>query len=246
MREAGTSEVHAVSVTIKGVRLFFFWPAGGRGRSGERTERMSGGAVGGASSCEGQAPWERRLEEGPKAYAAFRVFLELGANRSFVAAARQLGKSESLLRRWADRHGWRERAWQYDLSRDREAEALARQELAETMKRQLQDAEHFQNLAKKGVSELVVRDPTSGRLRLAKELDVADSDRLYRLGLQIQRQWLGQRGETTREGEGGEELELLSVEELRELIALARERAAEQRKKENQDGGDDRKPQASK
>ena len=172
-----------------------------------------------------RAAWERRPEESPQAHEAFRVYLELGADRSFVAAARQLGKSKSLIRRWAERHSWRERAWQYDLSRDREVEAVARRELAESMKRQLRDAEHLQVLAMKGVSQLVVRDPTTGRLALAKDLSVVEADRLYRLGLHIEKQWLGQAGEATREGEGGDGLELLPDEELKQLIALARERA---------------------
>jgi len=172
-----------------------------------------------------RAVWERRPEESLQAHEAFQVYLALGPGRTFVAAARQLRKSGSLLRRWADRHGWRERAWQYDLSRDREAEAVVRRELAESVKRQLRDAEHFDLLATKGVSQLVVRDPTTGRLALARDLSVAEADRLYRLGLHIEKQWLGQTREATREGEGGDRPDMLSNEELRQLVALARERA---------------------
>jgi len=67
-------------------------------------------------------PWERLPKESPPAFEAFACYRDLGARRSFVAVARQVGKDESLIRRWADRHGWKERVWQYDLFSDREAQ----------------------------------------------------------------------------------------------------------------------------
>ena len=52
------------------------------------------------------APWERMLEETPKAYAAFRVFRDQGVQRSYAATARTLGKHESQIRRWAGPFRW--------------------------------------------------------------------------------------------------------------------------------------------
>lgn len=58
-------------------------------------------------------PWERRDDETSVAYAAFRAYLEQGAERSSDNVARALGKSSTLISRWSARHEWvaRSRAW---------------------------------------------------------------------------------------------------------------------------------------
>ena len=38
-----------------------------------------------------QRPWDRRADETPKSYAAFRAYVALGARRSVREAARQRG-----------------------------------------------------------------------------------------------------------------------------------------------------------
>lgn len=58
-------------------------------------------------------PWERRDDETPMAYQAFKEYLDQGADRSTAHVARALGKSKTIMDRWSSRHEWvaRSRAW---------------------------------------------------------------------------------------------------------------------------------------
>jgi inorganic triphosphatase YgiF len=50
--------------------------------------------------------FEQQPKESAKAFAAFREYLNLGAERSLAAVARKLAKSEQLLKRWSARFDW--------------------------------------------------------------------------------------------------------------------------------------------
>jgi hypothetical protein len=175
--------------------------------------------------------WDRQPEESGPAFAAFRTFLELGCERTVVAAARQVGKSERLLRKWVSRHRWRDRAYVWDLAQARESEAAVAQEREATVRRQWQDADRAQKLSMAKVSSLVIRDPETGEPTLSSEVTVADAVRLYRLGLEIQRGQLS----STAPGDAAaadQSLETLSDPELQQVIKLARERAETEQSQE--------------
>jgi hypothetical protein len=73
-------------------------------------------------------PWEQMPAESGPAYAAFVAYRDLGPSRTFKAGADQAGKHESLMRRWATRNRWRERAWAWDLHEARQEEKVVRQQ----------------------------------------------------------------------------------------------------------------------
>ena len=175
--------------------------------------------------------WEQQPGESPVAHEAFQVYLRLCARRTFAAAARQLGKQKSLIRRWAKRHNWRDRAYLWDLTQARESEAAAAQEREATLRRQWQDANRAQKLSMAKVSSLVIRDPGTGEPTLSSEVTVADAIRLYRLGLEIQRRQLS----SAAPGDAAaadQSLETLSDPELQQVIKLARERAETEQSQE--------------
>ena len=58
-------------------------------------------------------PFEQQAREGNKAYAAFRLYLDLGAQRSLAAVGGKLGKSESLIERWSSKYDWHLRVQAY-------------------------------------------------------------------------------------------------------------------------------------
>lgn len=64
-------------------------------------------------------PWERRGNEGARAYEAFARYRDLGPARSVAKAARDLGKSSRTLEDWSSKNDWVERAELYDLDVDR-------------------------------------------------------------------------------------------------------------------------------
>lgn len=59
-------------------------------------------------------PWTRRDGESSPAYDAFRAYLFQGRDRSIKRAATEVGKAESLFKRWYSTHCWAERAAAYD------------------------------------------------------------------------------------------------------------------------------------
>ena len=70
-------------------------------------------------------PWERQDGESASAYRAARAFFEQGADRSLAAVTRAIGPAQGgeagdrrgasgIVKAWAKRHRWRERAQAYD------------------------------------------------------------------------------------------------------------------------------------
>jgi len=55
-------------------------------------------------------PFEQQPRESAKAFAAFSLYLSLGAERSTAEVAKKLAKSAHLVRRWSAKFGWTD-AW---------------------------------------------------------------------------------------------------------------------------------------
>lgn len=77
-------------------------------------------------------PWERQRGETAKAFQGFVTYRNLGpGQRTIAKAAIELGKSAGLLHTWSAKHGWVERALEWDVERDRlsrEAEVIEARE----------------------------------------------------------------------------------------------------------------------
>jgi hypothetical protein len=84
--------------------------------------------------------FEQRPNESAKAFAAFSLYLSLGDQRSTAAVAKQLEKSEQLIRRWCTKYAWVQRVdayAKYLAKVEAEAQtALVREKAAEWGKRQ--------------------------------------------------------------------------------------------------------------
>jgi hypothetical protein len=84
-----------------------------------------------------QDPWLRLRGESRQAYAAFRVFLELGRERSVIEAFRQSKGNERATQpsgcwnKWRSRWNWEERAAAYDEHLDRVAQRDLERQLGE-------------------------------------------------------------------------------------------------------------------
>ena len=51
-------------------------------------------------------PFEQQPRESAKAFAAFSLYLNMGAERSMAAVGEKLGKSEGLIERWSSKFDW--------------------------------------------------------------------------------------------------------------------------------------------
>lgn len=83
-------------------------------------------------------PWERQRGESPQATEAFRLYRDLGPQRSVRKVSEACHKNESLLNRWSQRWAWVERAASWDDEVDRLARLNAVEEVAEMHRRHAQ------------------------------------------------------------------------------------------------------------
>jgi hypothetical protein len=83
--------------------------------------------------------FEQQAMESQKAFAAFSVYLSMGAERSLAAVGKRLGKSEGLIERWSRKYDWPARVQAHASHMavvEREAsEAMVRSKSAEWLKR---------------------------------------------------------------------------------------------------------------
>ena len=130
-------------------------------------------------------PFEKQPRESDKAFAAFSLYLSLGAERSTREVGKQLGKSEGLIERWAAKFDWRSRVAAHGAHLavvERDAiEAAARSKAAEweSREQQLRETEwamHEQAIAaaKRGLDAYMAREKVYANLAdIARMLEVA-------------------------------------------------------------------------
>ena len=158
-------------------------------------------------------PFEQQPRESAKAFAAFNLYLSLGAERSIEECARKLLKSSRLLRRWAQEFDWPARIAAHGAHLavvEREAiEAAARGKAAEweTREQKLRETEWAMHeraiaAAKKGLDAYMERDKVYANL--------ADIARMLEIASKLGRLATGLR--TDGEGRRGDELPAVRVE----------------------------------
>jgi hypothetical protein len=179
--------------------------------------------------------WERQRHESAKAYQAFLIFRDCGEQRTLRLASERAGKSRPMLARWSARFHWADRAFAWDVSQRQEAEAVVRTARREALERQARDAEQLQRLGMARLARLVSRDPTTGEPQLDTSVTPKDAVAVYRLGLEIARQLPAGPEAAPEETADQEEIRRMTDQELRRLIALAKERAGTEGEEENGD-----------
>ena len=171
------------------------------------------------------APWEQTPGESGAAYAAFLTYRDLGPGRSFVGAARLLDRNESLLRRWATRHRWRERVWAWDVQQARQDEAVVRKQRETLLRERLEDLDRMGRACLAFFRTMVRRDPETGEVSFDPRFTPQVALRFLELALRAQGAFLRPEPEETPQEQPETDLFGLADAELAELIELARERA---------------------
>ena len=130
-------------------------------------------------------PFEKQPRESAKAFASFSLYLSLGPERSTAAVAKQLAKSEQLIRRWSAKFAWTDRVASHGAHLaivEREAiEAAARGKAAEWASREqkLRETEWAMHeaaiaAAKKGLAAYMDREKVYANLAdIARMLEIA-------------------------------------------------------------------------
>jgi hypothetical protein len=184
-------------------------------------------------------PWEQLPAESGPAYAAFLAYLQLGPRRSFVGAARVVGKRESLLRRWAGCYRWRERVWQWDLQQARQDETVVRQHRSAVLSERLDDLDRMGLACLAFFRTMVRRDPATGEVTFDARFTAQVALRFLELALKAQGAFVRPSPEDKAEERPEASLFGLADVELMELIELARQRADQHdHRKDNSDESD--------
>ena len=129
--------------------------------------------------------FEQQPRESSKAFAAFRIYLELGPERSLAVAADKLGKSKTLIERWSGKFDWPARVQAYAAHLalvEREAiETAARSKAAvwENREQELRETEWAMHeraiaAAKRGLDAYMDREKVYANLAdIARMLEIA-------------------------------------------------------------------------
>jgi hypothetical protein len=82
--------------------------------------------------------WDRQPGETSKAFEAFRIYLELRAERTYTKVAERLQKTHPLIARWAIKYHWHKRTLDFDNHEMRQDQKRQVREAAAMRKRQAQ------------------------------------------------------------------------------------------------------------
>lgn len=119
-------------------------------------------------------PWERWPEETDKAFRAFRIYRDMGEDRSLPKVAEKLGKSSGytrVLEDWSSAHHWRTRVTDFDRYVDHQERLRARERSLASRRRiqaQMKDAAEALMLPAKALLERFA--DTKSRAALLEEL----------------------------------------------------------------------------
>ena len=138
-------------------------------------------------------PWERQPEETTKAFEAFRVYRDLGAERSIAKAGKQLGKNRVTLEGWSSKFNWVERVAAWDAEQDR----IARQEQAKAIKAM---RNRHAGIAK----AMIVKAGRALQKIPEDEIKPGDISRMIEVAAKLERISRGDVGEVIEERDGGQ------------------------------------------
>ena len=95
--------------------------------------------------------WERQANESYPAFEAFQTYL---TERSYPKVAASLSKSQTLIKRWAKKNNWRERADAWDAEVSRKAMQKASDDFAKMIERQINIGRMFQSRGANAIQQM--------------------------------------------------------------------------------------------
>ena len=95
--------------------------------------------------------WDRQPGESYPAFEAFQTYL---THRSYCKVAEELTKSTTLIKRWAKKHRWRERADAWDSEISRQAMERASEDFAAMVERQITIGRMLQSRAANAIQRM--------------------------------------------------------------------------------------------
>lgn len=148
--------------------------------------------------------WDRQPFERSRAYAAFCVYRDLGAQRSLQAVSEKIGKTRSLLSQWSRKWEWVKRVEAWDNHLDgialKEQEEAAKQAKIEMTRRHLNIAKALQAVSAAGINHLnEVARAKDNKL----DLSPMEISKMAELGVKLERLIEGETTESIQENHTG-------------------------------------------
>jgi hypothetical protein len=117
---------------------------------------------------EAAPAWERRIDESPRAYQAFQLYLNSESRRlAEVGSKLTPACSAANVARWSSRHRWQQRAWQWDKENDRIQQEREARDRTAARKRHLAISQEMQSIALHGLLELKARVASGAALNMS-------------------------------------------------------------------------------
>lgn len=133
--------------------------------------------------------WERQPRETDKAFHAFVTFRDMGPERQVTGAGAKIDKSEAVMRRWAHRWSWFERAKAWDNFLDAQRRAAVVDEVRAAAKRHIELAHALQHVGGQRLVQLaeMLKDE-----KARSEIKPRDARLMVEAGIRLERLVIGE------------------------------------------------------
>lgn len=137
--------------------------------------------------------WERQQGETPRAYEAFAVYRDMGANRSINKTAQQLTKNRTTIAEWSSKYEWVKRVAAWDAEQDR----IARQQQVEDIKKMRKRHADLATAMLVKAAKALQRIPDD-------DIKASDVSRMVETASKLERLSRGDTSEVIEERDGGQ------------------------------------------
>ncbi len=142
--------------------------------------------------------WHRQPEETRRAAEAFRVYRDMGDERSLEKVGIALGKSTALIERWSARYGWVNRIKAYEDYLDQIRLEANRKAIVEMSERQANNALVLQNLGMTRIVTLPKDEQGRVKPEALQKIGLGEAVRLVTEGFRMERVARGQPADMTQ------------------------------------------------
>lgn len=145
-------------------------------------------------------PWERQDNETPKQFEAFKIYRDMGEERSLTKVAQQLKKSTTLMGRWSGINNWVERCAAWDAEQDR----LLRQQ-------QLKDIKSMRKRHADIATAMLIKAAKGLQAIPDNEIKPQDVARMVDVASKLERISRGDVGDVVEQRDGGESVSAVQI-----------------------------------
>lgn len=144
--------------------------------------------------------WERQNGETARAFEAFSIYRDMGADRSLRKVVQRLDKNLTTIGDWSVKYEWVKRAAAWDAEQDRIARIEMQKDIADTRKMQRKNAKRMQERGMEFLESVIAGEPA-----------LRDIVQLLKAGMEQERIAIGDVGEVIEERSGNEAISPVQI-----------------------------------